>query len=406
MSLENSFFEVSPGPFFGQIEIPGSKSYANRLLILAALNPKPVTLSNLPDSTDVLSMLDCLEKIGIKIERNRERVCLLNSFPACESDGQAPILVETGDGGTTTRFLMALLALGNRRYFIEPEGGMRSRPLEEMLDVLNALSVQTSQNDDAWLSLKGPLKIEGPIKVDCSRSTQFASALALVLKEQADLLETARLKTSKSYYQMTLKLLKQANKEEYIVPLDFSSASYPLALAAVTGSVIITNCFEKDDYQADSVFVDVLKRAQAKVEFSSGGLKVEKPQKLVAFEMSCSTCPDLAPTLAYLASFCAGESRLYDLEVLEHKESDRFLEIKNVLDHFGVEYKTQGRSEILIKGQGHSLSKHISKETLTPPADHRIVMMSYLFMRSLNGGLLGNTRHVKKSFSGFFEVME
>lgn len=406
MSLENSFFEVRPQPLSGYIQIPGSKSYANRLLILAAMNPKPVTLKNLPDSTDVLTMLECLKTIGIKVSKSDHNVCLHNSFPDCEKNDKGPLVVETGDGGTTTRFLMALLALGNRTYHIEPEGGMRERPLQEMLDVFKNLGVYAVKNEGAWLTLRGPLKLDGMINIDCSRSTQFASALALVLREQASIIRPIGMKTSQSYYEMTLELLKQADRDEYVVPLDFSSASYPLALGAVTGRVTLSNCLSADHYQADSIFIDILKKAKVNVGFGSMGLTIQRPEKLIGFKTSCASCPDLAPTLAYFASFCEGESHLYDLEVLEHKESDRFTEIVKVLSHFGIDYKTKGRSDIFIKGQKYSQSKKNSNEVLIPPPDHRIVMMSYLFMRTLGGGHLGNVQHVKKSFSNFFETME
>ena len=57
---------VKPGLFSKKVLIPTSKSFANRILILASLCPKIVTIEGLPESTDVSNLIDCLEKIGIK----------------------------------------------------------------------------------------------------------------------------------------------------------------------------------------------------------------------------------------------------------------------------------------------------------------------------------------------------
>lgn len=404
MSLENSHLKVEPRSLCGQIEIPGSKSYANRLLVLAALNPKPVTIENVPRSTDVINMLEALKAIGLEIHQQNDEVVIYNSFPDCENEGTDPTAVHCADGGTTTRFLTALVALGKNTYHIEPSGGMRERPVKEMIEALKALGVHVEQASSAWLSVRGPIKALHPFQVNCSRSTQFASALALVLGNKLSLMKTLEMKNSRAYYEMTLELLKSSHHTHLKVPPDYSSASYPMALAAVTGNAVLTNCFAQDPFQADSVFIDILKKAGVNVAFQRDGLHIYKPQNLFPFEASCASCPDLAPTLAYLASFCEGESILYDLEVLEHKESDRFLEITKLLEVFQIEYQTIEKSTLKIKGIAKSNNQPKNVE-LTLPEDHRIIMSAYLFLRSLHGGKLDQAQHVKKSFSNFFQIM-
>lgn len=408
MSLKNSLLKVKPAPLSGVMTIPGSKSYANRMLVLAALNPKPVTVQNVPESTDVLRMIEALKEIGLDVQHVRDQVKVLNSFPECEKQGEKPVVVHSGDGGTTTRFLSALVAKGRRRYHIEPSGGMRDRPVEEMIEVLEKLGVDVESKKAAWLSLQGPLRPNLDFELDCSRSTQFASALALVLKEKTSLMKVRNMMNSKAYFEMTLELLKDSKSTLFKVPLDFSSASYPLALAAVTGEVLLRDCHSKDPYQADSSFLDILVNSGAFVDFRKDGLHVKKAKSLISFDVSCSAYPDLAPTLAYLASFCHGVSSMRDLEVLAHKESHRLREIQKLLDFFHVDYESDDMSYLKIKGRPLEEYSHksVTLDELDLPEDHRIVMSAYLFMRTLGGGELAQTQHVKKSFANFFELLE
>lgn len=400
MSSEASTFKVTASSLDKEMTVPTSKSYANRILILAALNPHDVCIDHLPESTDVLNMLKVFEKIGLVVERHGASTWIRGSFPACEQiEKDHKIIVTTGDGGTTTRFLIPFLALGSKIYQIEPEGGMRDRPMDEMLLGLEALAVKTRfRSHGVWLEVQGPLDKTAKLTVDCKRSTQFASAFVLVCG--AERVSFKNLQSSEAYLQMSLKCVERAAQTHWLVPVDYSSVSYPLALAAVTGRVKIKNCLAPDELQADSVFLEILEEVGAKVEWSDG-LIVTKSSKLNSFTRDCSQCPDLVPTLAYLACFSHGESVLSGLDVLQYKESDRLVEISKILEAFGVEHTKTSTSLKIVGGtaQRESLKYH-------PPADHRMIMMVYLMMRTLSGGELDQVHHVNKSFPNFFEVIE
>src|SRR3989339_1766857 len=97
-----------------ELSIPGSKSFAARLLILGSLYPREFTIINCPDCTDVVNLENSLKKIGLEISRKNGVVKILNSFPGCE---KSPVgLILPGEGGTTSRFLMGLLGLGKLTY--------------------------------------------------------------------------------------------------------------------------------------------------------------------------------------------------------------------------------------------------------------------------------------------------
>ena len=140
---------VKPGSFSKNILIPTSKSYANRILILASLCPSVVTIENLPESTDVSNLINCLEKIGIKfLKEPQGTLKVLNSFPECEVDSDLDtIYLETGDGGTTNRFILPFLARGKKKYILKPQGKMRTRPMKELIDSLVFLGVDTAEKE-------------------------------------------------------------------------------------------------------------------------------------------------------------------------------------------------------------------------------------------------------------------
>ncbi len=150
MNLKNSHFSVEKiNSFRKKIEIPSSKSYANRALVLGALIGEHFKVSNVPTSSDVQNLLKCLKQIGLNIIEINNDVIFSNSFPSCEIETNEIITLNTGDGGTTNRFLMALLALGKNTYELVPTEKMIDRPMTELVEVLRELDVQINSNNDS-----------------------------------------------------------------------------------------------------------------------------------------------------------------------------------------------------------------------------------------------------------------
>lgn len=404
MSSNHLPFKVVKENFSKEINVPGSKSYANRVLILASLCRDEVVINNIPLSADVEKMIYCLKEVGLQIDVGQGQIIVKNSFPECEDGKSKPLVLYTGDGGTTNRFLIPFLSRGSRKYLIEATGGMRNRPMEEIISSLEKLSVKVEQNQESWISLQGPAVIVENLDVDCSQSTQFATGFSLAFYNSKMNINPLELEASKSYFELTRKLIEEVKlgKKKFDVPVDFSSVSYPLGLSAVSGTVLIKNCREVDHTQADSVLIEILQDIGAKIDWENGSLRCSS-HKLLAFEKDCSSCPDLTPTLAFIASFSEGVTKLTNLEVLHHKESDRVDEIIRLLEAFSVKYSYDSeKEEIEIIGNTINKTSYVSYE---PAKDHRMVMSAYLFMRMCNGGDLYNHEHVKKSFSNFFEVM-
>ena len=405
MSSDNLQFNVKPSAFNKKLKVPTSKSYANRLLILAALDRNSVTLEDLPDSTDVLTMIDCLKEVGLDIEINGKNATIKNSFPECEG-GKEFLELFTGDGGTTNRFLLAFLARGKTRYRLSPKGHMRKRPMDDLVFPLRDLGCEVVYGgEEFWIDIKGPLPKEGKCGVNCSQSTQFATALALALADSSVEISLRNLDASRKYFELTEKLVGSFRTSviDYKVPPDFSGLGYPLALGCIGGEVQVKNCSSPDPYQADSEFLTILSEMGVQLDWSSEGLIVKKPDVLKGIDRDGSMFPDLVPTLAFVCAYASGPSVLRNLEILRHKECDRVEETLKILDLFEVPHQFDEKTHTLII-QGNS--PKVGEKEYQPPEDHRMVMVAYLFMRMNNGGRISNTQAVKKSFPDFFDVME
>ncbi len=402
MSLENLSYDIEHSDFFKTLSVPTSKSYANRVIVLAALNPKPVIIRHIPESSDVRNMLNCLERVGLKIRREKDEVVIENSFPHCEVATNDIIELHTGDGGTTNRFIIPLLALGKNKYNLIPEEKMSERPMREMERILEELNV-TLDNEENWFCLQGPINNSiSKIEVDCSKTTQFATGFLLALSHSDVEVEAVNLVTSVPYYEMTKELVRNKEKTNFIVPADFSSLSYPLAMASLNGSVHILNCTDIDEYQADSEFLKILKEIDISISISSEGLKLEGCAQLRSFEYDCKSCPDLIPTLCFLASYCNGTSKIKSVEVLRHKECDRLDEMLRMMNAFGVEaHFLKDEDAIKIVGR----KPHRNAVDFTPERDHRMVMVASMFQMYNGGGKIYNAECVNKSFPTFFDVM-
>jgi 3-phosphoshikimate 1-carboxyvinyltransferase len=410
MSSENSLSnskKIEATHFNKEILLSTSKSHANRALIIGAIKGNNFRIDHVPNSSDVLSMIEALKCIGLKIKSQSDSLIFLNSFPLCESETPGNIIdLSTGDGGTTNRFLASLVSLGKKTYRFHPTEKMSQRPIAELTKALRELNVKVESSNECWLQITGPaMHSEGAIlEVDCTDSTQFASALMLSFHQTGLKIEAKNIVSSETYLAMTRAILKEVtHKNSYNIPIDFSSLGYPVALAITNGRVLIRNCHGLDPLQADSQFIDLLKSIGADVRFSDEGLVATKSTLLKPFSADASIYPDLIPTLAFLASTIKGKSVISHLSVLKQKESDRLSEIKKILDIFKVNYHfDESLDELEITGD---TAKREEVEAKTA-RDHRMVMMAYLFLRSHSGGVLHEVDCIKKSFPQFLEVME
>ena len=385
--------KVKQGSLPKVVHVPSSKSYANRALILAALKPTPVILKNIPNSTDVTILLSCLKQLGLEITTQENGVTIKGSFPACETQGME---LNVGEGGTTARFLAAMLLKGTQRYNLILGERLKERPWNEFIQQVRSLGGVVDLKDH-MLSLQGPLKMPATLEVDCERTTQFATAFELSFPETK--IVPKNLTTSQSYWAMTGKVIEDLkNTDTYHVPLDWSSASYPLAFAALNHEIKFP-ALHDDSYQADAKFLNVLRQLGA-VQETSEGITVSPIKKMEAISLDVTDALDLVPTLGYFLSHVEGTHELHGTKNLTFKESDRLTEVTKLLKIFGCHSALVGDT-LVIQGSKKLLDQEVE---LQMPNDHRMVMVGALFLRQHAGGFISPPEAVTKSYPDFFEL--
>lgn len=383
-----------------RLKCPTSKSYAARALIYAALSENDIQLSNMPTAQDTLDLMRVLKQLGIELDSQFK---VSGSFPKSEISIKDTEL-NLGEGGTTIRFLLPLLALGKKEYHLSFEGRMQERPMSEFYLTLRELGVKIEETPSG-IKIQGPLNNFNDVDLDCSRSSQFASALELVNHFYPNKVHYKNLSLSKTYFEMTKHVLEKiSTNNSFEIPADFSCAGYFMSYAMFDRDLEITNINGPDLFQADSILLSLLKEIGVQISFGKNkGLIVEKISKpLCGIEVDGSKCIDLVPTLCFIAAHISNKSIIKNIKGLIHKESDRLKETLKILEHFSVEYDYDDHLDKLTVF-GKSLNNYnFCGKPYDPPIDHRMVMVASLFIKLRGGGRISNAHAVKKSFPEFF----
>lgn len=405
MNSERSVLKIEPGNYRNKVSMPFSKSYANRALAIAALTPGEFKVQNIASSSDVKKMVELLKKIGLDLIEEADCITIKNSFPECEISSDEVIRLETGDGGTTNRILLGILSRGKNTYELISTEKFKDRPNQEGFNILEKLGVITylpGNLEPSWIRFQGPAKPISELEVNCEETTQFYTAFKVYELLDEINVKPTNLKTSKKYVAITDALVHHARENNEIkIPIDFSSASYPIVFGSVKNEITIENCDQIDSLQADSAVIDIVNRAGGSVHLKEGVGLVIKPSKLVGFEVDCSDFPDLVPSLVFLALNSSGKSILRNVSVLRHKESDRLEEILRITELIGAQVLLDSALDELIVHGDFCLEDEVS---FNLPADHRMIMLAAMILRAYGiTGEVDNTNHVKKSYPNFFE---
>ncbi|PIP06789.1 MAG: 3-phosphoshikimate 1-carboxyvinyltransferase, partial [Syntrophobacteraceae bacterium CG23_combo_of_CG06-09_8_20_14_all_50_8] len=161
------------------IKLPGSKSYTQRALIIAALAQGESCLSNVLLAEDTGYMMEALRLLGTGISEAHGDVVVQGTGGRIANPGQ-PIFL--GNNGTALRFLTSLVSLGNGRFIITGEKRLCERPVKPLLDVLETLGVTIHTEEGKGFP---PVAIDahgigaGSVTFDNVASSQYVSSLLI-----------------------------------------------------------------------------------------------------------------------------------------------------------------------------------------------------------------------------------
>ena len=405
------------------IRVPGSKSITNRALLLAALADGESVLDGVLASDDTRYMTAALRQLGIDIDDDSgaQRVVVRGQRGSWSVPG-ADLFV--GNAGTAMRFLTAAVCLGHGRYRLDGTPRMRERPIQDLVDGLDALGAQIRCEQDGGCP---PVVIDadglpgGTAHVRGSRSSQFVSALLHVApyaRRDVTITVDGEL-IAQPYVDMTLRVMEQfgvvAERDgyrsfhvrtgqtygarRYRIEPDASSAHYFMAAAALTGGRVRIDGLVRDSLQGDVRFADLLAAMGAEVRWGQGGIEVTGPAQLHGIEADMNAFSDTAPTMAALAPFASGPVHIYNIAHVRLQESDRVAAVTTELRRLGV------RVEEFPDGFTIHPSP-ISPATVETYDDHRIAMSFALIGLKVPGVTIRDPGCVAKTFPDFFTRLE
>ena len=417
--------EIQPirKPLDATIAVPGSKSYTNRALLVAAMARGVSTLTGALFSDDTRYMSASLRKLGVEIDADEKQA----TFNVHGNGGSIPVSgaeLYIGNSGTTSRSLTAYVSLGHGKFVIDGDEPMRhGRPIFDLLDALRQIGVSArSQFENGHL----PVIVEangltgGKTRLDVSKSSQFLTALLLIAPCAKNNMEIEVVGAREMpYIDITLAVMEafgvqvinegykyfqiesrqQYQPRIYNIEPDASNASYFFAAAALTGGRVTVQHLHLDSAQGDVQFLNILEQMGCQITVSDAGITVTGPRQLKGIDVDMRAISDTSLTLAAIAPFADSKVTIRNIEHTRWQETDRIHAMVTELRKLGVRVVE------------HRDGLEISPVPITPAAidtyeDHRMAMAFALVGLKTRGIQINDPECVSKTFPNYFEALE
>lgn len=404
----------------GDLRIPASKSHTIRALLIASFASSPSRIHSPLYSEDTRSCLNACRLLGAQIKEYKWGWDVLK--PVETGSAQPPLKIDTGNSGTTLYLITAMAAILNRRVDFDGDDQIRSRSASNLLNALKDLgvSVESSENGCAPYSITGPMK-GGETSVECPTS-QYLSALLLALP-LLNSSETSRvhvpLLMEKPYVEMTLKWMedqgiavKNRNYSDFLIrgnqsykgfektiPSDFSSATFFLCAAAITGSELRFKGLDMNDTQGDKLVIPMLEKMGCSYRTDNDDL-IFRGEELNGTVLDLNDTPDALPALAATACYASSKTRIVNVPQARMKETDRIAVMTAELRKMGahIEELPDGMVIHPSKLKGTAVNGH---------GDHRVVMALAIASLLAEGETdISTSEAVDITFPGFFDLLD
>lgn len=369
----------------GCVAIPGSKSHTIRALFFASLASGRSVIRNPLISNDALSALEVCKAFGAGIENfgDRFEVSGFSGIPCTPEN-----VIDVGNSGTTLRFGLMTAGLGDGCTVFTGDYQIRRRPLGPLIEAMNNLGAQvfsTRGNGMAPVVARGRLK-GGSTGLDAVTS-QYLSAILInapLIEKDTELIIT-RLNEA-PYVEMTLWWLDRFGVKyendafktftikggqsykpfDVTIPGDFSSATFFVVLAAISGGEFLLKNLDMSDTQGDKQVLSFMESMGAGVRLREDGILI-KGNGLKGIEIDMNSTPDALPAMAVAGCFAEGETRLLNVPQARMKETDRIHVMCTELKKLGADIEELPDGLIVRRSRlkGCRVNGH---------DDHRVVM--------------------------------
>ena len=409
----------------GNLRLPGSKSISNRVLLLAALAEGETEVRDLLASDDTDRMLEALQTLGVAISPLGGNAWRVGGVGGHFPNREAQLFL--GNAGTAFRSLTAVLALAGGCYQLSGVPRMHERPIGDLVDALRQLGADiTCLENEGYPPLEirpAVIRSNEVVRVRGDVSSQFLTGLlmALPLTGGEATVEVVGELISRPYIEITLAvmarfgvLVERQGWQRFTVPAgsryrspgvayvegDASSASYFLALGALGGGPVRVEGVGADSIQGDVRFAEALIQMGARIDCGPNWIEARAPAsgRLRGIDLDCNAIPDAAMTLATLALFAEGATRLRNIASWRVKETDRIAAVAAELRKVGANVE-----------EGSDFLRIVPPQIFRSPPegintydDHRMAMCFSLAAFGIPVRI-NDPRCVGKTFPGYFK---
>ncbi len=398
---------------------PGSKSFTNRALVVAALASGGASRLEDPlEADDTHAMRDCLRGLGVLIDDSDEPWLVLGTGGQLVGP-EAPLNARAS--GTTARFVTAIAPLANGQVTVDGTQRMRQRPIGHLTEALQSMGADI-ESDDGYppVTIRPSNLVGGEVIVDGTASSQFVSAVLMVapmVGEEVIVRLAGGDLVSRPYVISTLEVMEAFGAEvedrtdhfvvaptgyrkaHYPIEADASAAAYPLVAAAITAGNVTIEGIPEGSTQADLALLDVLEHMGCRVERRERRIMLSGPAALRAIDVDMNSAPDAVLALAVACLFADGTSRISNVGNLRLKETDRLSALKTELRRIGAGAEIEGDDLIVVPGPLHAAAV----ETYD---DHRMAMSFALVGLRVRGIEIIDPACVAKTWPRFFQMLE
>ncbi|MBW2983713.1 3-phosphoshikimate 1-carboxyvinyltransferase [Candidatus Woesearchaeota archaeon] len=402
----------------GGIEIPASKSHTIRAVILASLAKGTSKLINPLKSEDAMAAVNACKALGarIKLGKNEWTVKGFGKNPRTPKKK-----IDFANSGTSSRLMIGVMAALGINAVVDGDASLRTRPMSPLFDGLKQLGLKVKYlKKQGYLPAKITGRINGGKTTVNGKSSQYVSSplIACPLCENDAEIKVVNMK-EQPYIEMTLKCLdeqgikykrkgfthfkikgNQAYKPfKKQIPGDWSSATFPIAAAAVTSSNVLIKGVDIKDVQGDKEIINYLKRMGANIKTEKNAIKVIG-KSLKGTSLDLNHTPDALPAMSVVGCFASGTTTLKNVAQARIKETDRIKVMTKELSKLGADVKELKDGMIIkqSKLKGTKVKGH---------HDHRIVMALSIAGLIADGKTeIDSAESVNVTFPGYVNLMK
>ncbi len=380
---------AADGKLEGSVEVPPSKSYTHRAVVMASLSAGTSAIHRPLRSRDTLATFAACRAMGARVEDSGEDLSVTGSEPRAAKD-----VINVANSGTTLRFMTSVFTLPRRGFTtLTGDSSIRQRPMQPLLDALSGLGARArSANGDGLAPIvagEGGMQ-GGDADIRGDVSSQFVSS-ALISSPLA--LGDSRLRVydavSRPYVDATVKMSDLYGIEidrdglsqfwvrgrqhyrrcDFTVPSDFSSASFLMGAVALVGGRVELKGLDASLPQGDSKMVDFLGRMGVRADEHKDSIVIRSDgEGLVGGKFDLSDTPDLLPVLAVMALRCDDGLEISGVAHARFKETDRISVAAGELRKLGARVEEKPDGMKIIK------PRRLSPAVLDAHEDHRMFM--------------------------------